>query len=91
MGLGRLQGGTGRADQPGRVGAVGGSSPARLPPSSASCAAAAAPRSFLRVPEALGLGGEGDVLARLRVDPLDVGEAEAQQLGLLGPLARAGW
>ncbi len=38
------------------------------------------------MPEPLGLGGQGEVLVRLRVDPLDLGQAEAQQLGLARPL-----
>ena len=40
----------------------------------------------LEVTETLGLGGERQVLVRLRVHPLDLRQAEPQQLGLAGQL-----
>ena len=42
------------------------------------------------VPEPLGLGGELGVLAGQRLDGGDLVEAEPQQIGLLGALARPG-
>lgn len=44
----------------------------------------------LGVAEPLGLGGEFDVLPGARGDGLDLGEPEAQQIGLLDPLAGPG-